>query len=271
MMLFEKSLGMIRRKGLNHFLRTARYVATIKAMSLLGRLISHDAKNDGVKVCFRNFVEETNRKGGLRILELGPRNISHRHLFSGYSEYIGFDINPGNNVDVVGDIHRLSQYFPANHFDAVYSVSVFEHLAFPWLAFTEINKVLKTGGTVFTSTHPLFPPHALPWDFWRFTRSGFAGLLNRETGFEIIDWAEGLPCVTVPLVRDVELKLLHVGISYLQINVTARKIVNSQVNLQWALDATSLVSKTYPMENSESETMDLLEALGGRGTAKGKP
>ena len=45
--------------------------------------------------------------------------------------YVGFDIARGPNVDVVGDAHELSRHFPADHFDAVFALSVFEHLAMP--------------------------------------------------------------------------------------------------------------------------------------------
>jgi SAM-dependent methyltransferase len=63
----------------------------------------------------------------------------------------------GEGVDPVGDVHKLSQSFPLGHFDFVFSVSVFEHLLFPWKAVLEINKVLKTGGYIDDLTPSLIP------------------------------------------------------------------------------------------------------------------
>ena len=53
-------------------------------------------------------------------------------MFPSVGRYVGFDIHPGAGVDVVGDAHKLSTYFPLNSFDAVFAFSVFEHLVFPW-------------------------------------------------------------------------------------------------------------------------------------------
>jgi len=52
----------------------------------------------------------------MRILEVGSREVTGRSIarekFSN-AQYIGFDIDPGANVDVVGDAHKLASYFPA--------------------------------------------------------------------------------------------------------------------------------------------------------------
>jgi len=76
-------------------------------------------------------------------------------MFSHCADYVGFDIIAGNGVDIVGDAHRLSESFPPDHFDFVFSISVFEHLLFTWKAILEINKVMKSGGYVYLSTHPV--------------------------------------------------------------------------------------------------------------------
>ncbi len=91
------------------------------------------------------------------MLEIGSRNVSgpvRRDMFPNAVEYVGIDVREGENVDVVGDVHELSKLVPNNHFDIVYSISVFEHLLFPWKAALEINKALKPGGHVMTATHP---------------------------------------------------------------------------------------------------------------------
>lgn len=51
---------------------------------------------------------------GLKVLEIGSRAVSSNSLWRKVIpdvDYIGFDIKPGINVDVVGDVHFLSDYF----------------------------------------------------------------------------------------------------------------------------------------------------------------
>ena len=64
-----------------------------------------------------------------RMVEIGARarsGITRREMF-GACDYIGFDVLPGENVDVVGDAHFLSQHIDGL-VDAVASLSTFEHL-----------------------------------------------------------------------------------------------------------------------------------------------
>ncbi|MEZ2320201.1 MAG: class I SAM-dependent methyltransferase [Microcoleus sp.] len=136
------------------------------------------------------FMQLVNDKH-LRVLEIGsrivsPGTVSHRQLLSGAASYTGFDYYPDTNTDVVGDAHKLSQYFPNRRFDAVFSMSVLEHLAMPWVAAMEINKVLEIGGFTFHHTHFSWPSHEIPWDFWRFTDEGLKALFTPALGFEVI-------------------------------------------------------------------------------------
>lgn len=89
-----------------------------------------------------------------RILDLGSRKTSgwhmtHRSLLKSYDhEYVGADINAGENVDVViKKPYRIP--FKSNSFDVVMTNQVFEHIPFPWASFLEICRVVKPGGLVF--------------------------------------------------------------------------------------------------------------------------
>ena len=104
------------------------------------------------------------------------------------AEYVGFDFYPGENVDVVGDAHRLSQYFAGQErFDLVYSSAVFEHLHMPWVVAVEIQKMLKVGGYVFVETHFSFSAHERPWHFFQFSDEGLRALFNKSLGFDLVD------------------------------------------------------------------------------------
>ncbi len=52
----------------------------------------------------------------------------------------------GIDVDIVADVHKLSQTTGEEQFDIVISCSSFEHFKYPHLAAHEIMKALKTGG-----------------------------------------------------------------------------------------------------------------------------
>src|SRR6266446_5988753 len=169
--------------------------STSRAVDNLYAPFLRSAEEDPYHEVFRKFVHTYVKAPGPRILELGSREVSgnsRRGLFSGATEYIGVDIIQGPGVDLVADAHRLSEVVPSNHFDVVYSISVFEHLVFPWRVVMEINTVLKIGGLCYVSTHPAWPPHELPWDFWRFPKEGLKALFNRDLGFEVCECAEGV-------------------------------------------------------------------------------
>ncbi len=137
-----------------------------------------------------DFVRRVN-EDRLSVLEVGSRAVSpggqsKRSLFPDAASYTGFDYHPDSNTDVVGDAHRLSDYFPDQRFGAVFSISVLEHLAMPWLLPVEINKVLVPGGLTFHHTHQTWPVHELPWDFFRFSENAHRTLFCRALGFETI-------------------------------------------------------------------------------------
>lgn len=142
---------------------------------------------------YQQFIDLVN-ENHLRVLEIGSRIVSpgsqsKRSLFHGALSYTGFDYYPDANTDVVGDAHKLSQYFGNQRFEAIFSLSVFEHLAMPWIVAREISKLLDIGGITFHDTHFSWPNHELPWDFWRFCDAGLKALFSPALGFEVIQAA----------------------------------------------------------------------------------
>jgi SAM-dependent methyltransferase len=202
--------------------------------------------DDPYHAVFGDFVARANELRDYRVLELGSRGAQVDPRLSGFAEYVGFDIHAGPNVDVVGDVHCLSQLV-WGPFDAVYSISTFEHLAMPWKAVLEINAVLAEGGLLFIATHHSWPPHELPWDFWRYSPAAFQALLNRHTGFEIIRAERGLPALIVPMVRGEGLGDVHRNPSALGVSVLARKISPPRSDLHWDLTATDVIEGDYPL------------------------
>jgi hypothetical protein len=142
---------------------------------------------------------------------------------------------PDANTDVVGDAHRLSSYFPGRRFDAVFSLSVLEHLAMPWVVAAEINKVLRPGGLTFHLTHFMFPLHEQPADFWRFTDAGLRSLFSPIVGFEEAETEFYKPASLHPHDRAPELLHLPSQPAFIQVAVLARKVAElDESRVRWA-------------------------------------
>jgi 2-polyprenyl-3-methyl-5-hydroxy-6-metoxy-1,4-benzoquinol methylase len=68
-------------------------------------------------------------------------------------------------------------------FDLVLCTQVLEHCERPWLAASEITRVLKPGGALLVSVPHLWFYHPHPGDYWRFTQEGVVALC-RSAGLE---------------------------------------------------------------------------------------
>jgi SAM-dependent methyltransferase len=148
---------------------------------------------------WQKYIYNYGNKNGMRVLEIGSREVTGkskaRQEFS-RAEYIGFDFYPGENVDVVGDAHKLSSYFDEkSKFDVIYSSACFEHFAMPWVVAQEIAKLLKVGGIVFVETHFSYSSHERPWHFFQFSDMALKTLFSRALGFECIEAGLSNPLV----------------------------------------------------------------------------
>lgn len=242
-----------------------RYIRHVyfRVLDLLHFPFVQKSSGDPYHGVFDDFIRLTEHAPSSSILEIGSRNvrdITRRNLFPDGADYVGFDILAGDGVDTVGDVHNISESFPPQRFDFVYSVSVFEHLLFPWKAVLEINKVLKTGGHVFLSTHPVWPAHELPWDFWRFPANGFHALFNKFTGFEIVSLHEGLPCKIYSLVDDAPTRENCFHTMNQGVALIARKTGDYRSDLlKWDIDISDVINTMYPAKPSSVSKSELAD------------
>lgn len=135
---------------------------------------------------------------GKRILEIGSREVTGRSIareIFAAAEYIGFDYYAGANVDVVGDAHRLTDYFAPESFDLIYSRACFEHFAMPWIVAEEMIRLLKPGGTLFVETHFSFSSHERPWHFFQFSDMGLRVLFPEPFGIECLEAGMSNPMI----------------------------------------------------------------------------
>jgi len=221
-----------------------------RLVNLYMRLFRSSVANDPLTRHNKKAVKRLRQIERPSVLEIGSRNVSgmiDRNRFPDAAEYVGFDVLDGENVDIVGDVHELSKLVPNDHFDIVFSTSVFEHLVFPWKAALEINRVLKPGGFVLTQTHPAWPEHEMPWDFWRFPHQAFVSLFNKHTGFEIISKTEGRPMKAFALTNDgPSLKMYRVKLNG-AVQCLAQKTGPYREDLlRWDLVANDVVDNIYP-------------------------
>ena len=126
-----------------------------------------------------------------RVLELGTkrsiesRSTLHKEWIPHASEYLGTDIEAGVDVDIVADVHRLTELTGEEQFDVIISCSTFEHFKYPHRAAHEVLKALRIGGVLYIQTHQSFPLHAYPHDYFRFSEQALAGLFGTQMGFHV--------------------------------------------------------------------------------------
>jgi len=77
-------------------------------------------------------------------------------------------------------------------FDYIVFNQVLEHVPEPRAVLRELNRVLKTGGTILCSTPLFYEEHEVPYDFFRYTQYAHRRLFG-DAGFRIdrLEWMEG--------------------------------------------------------------------------------
>lgn len=98
-----------------------------------------------------------------------------RPIFKGY-DYVGADMQSGPGVDRVLDLHAID--LPDESVGMAISCDTLEHVEYPRKAITELYRILKPGGVLIITSVMLYPIHAAPNDYWRFTPEGFRSLLS---------------------------------------------------------------------------------------------
>jgi SAM-dependent methyltransferase len=115
-----------------------------------------------------------------KVIEFGGSNGIIEKLFDTPS----YEVAP--NYPYV-DIQNLSNY-KENSWDFIVLDEVLEHVANPWLAISELYRLLKSGGYLITSSPFLVPIHKCPADYWRFTEDGLRVLLSAFQSVEVYSW-----------------------------------------------------------------------------------
>ena len=146
-----------------------------------------------------NFLDLGGRQGDLPYLLKYHKNFSNnlnylndKNKFFKIYNYFGTDIDVDlkkNNNFVEGDICdenylKKNQQF-INFFDIIYSNNVFEHLKKPWVACSNINKMLKENGDCITIVPFSQRYHESPVDCFRYTHQGIRYLFENEMKIKV--------------------------------------------------------------------------------------
>lgn len=131
---------------------------------------------------------ETYSKG--KVLDIGCGNKPYEAWFEGkISEYVGCDVvqSSSNKVDVICKANDIP--LESNGFDTILSTQVIEHVEDFQGMLNEAYRLLKKDGCLVLSGPMYWYLHEEPHDFFRYTKYGFAYILEKA-GFEIINIKE---------------------------------------------------------------------------------
>lgn len=126
--------------------------------------------------------ETLHRRGAGVVLDVGAKNAPYQDVIAA-TQYMTLDIDPACHPDICCDLHHVE--WPSDYFDAIIATEVLEHLYDPQRAIDEIHRLLKPGGVCILSTRFIYPYHADPQDYYRFTEDALAHLLRAFSHVEI--------------------------------------------------------------------------------------
>lgn len=113
------------------------------------------------------------------VLEIGSKDYGNTSSFRDHyieNEYVGIDMEAGNNVDQVIDLTHGTGDFPPNYFSLVVCCSVLEHVRKPWVMAENITRLVRTGGALYMSVPWVWRYHPYPDDYYRFSWRGIIEL-----------------------------------------------------------------------------------------------
>ncbi len=112
-------------------------------------------------------------------LEFGDPQYRHMFAPATIEHYDVLDVAPGPGVTIVADLQHCPQV-PDNTYDVIICTQVLEHVPNPFAAVAELYRVLKPGGCLLVTVPAAYPYHAVPRDYWRFTRDSLELLFGTQ-------------------------------------------------------------------------------------------
>jgi len=118
-------------------------------------------------------------------LDVGAKHSPYRCLVP-HTEFRTLDIASEGKPDQLGDVQNM--HFGEDEFDTVICTQVLEHVKNPGKAVNEIRRVLRPGGVCVLSAPFIYPYHADPNDYYRFSREALEDLFSDFSQVQIIPY-----------------------------------------------------------------------------------
>lgn len=140
------------------------------------------------KGLLKGITKHKHHLEGGRLMDFGCGSKPYKGIIN-VKEYIGIDFNgeghshEDEQIDVFYDGKTIP--FPDNHFDAVLTTEVMEHVFEPDATLREINRVMKPGAKILITCPFVFIEHEVPVDYARYTHFALKHLLEKN-GFEVV-------------------------------------------------------------------------------------
>lgn len=158
----------------------------------LTRLVSYKMKPYAINYLEHKFIVEgifdaVKKYSTGEVLDIGCGNKPYKELFEDQiDKYIGCDIIQSSNncVDILCEATKIP--LPDNSFDTVFSTQTIEHIGDFQGMVNEAYRLCKPGGHFIVSGPMYWPLHEEPYDFFRFTKHGFAHSLEKA-GFTVVE------------------------------------------------------------------------------------
>jgi SAM-dependent methyltransferase len=112
------------------------------------------------------FIAESRQQVRGDVVELGGRAANRQAYGFDCDRYRGVDLQAGDGVEVVGDIHDASLFAEAS-LDTVLAFNVLEHCRQPWVVAENTHRWLRGGGRVLCMVPNAQRLHEMPEDYWR--------------------------------------------------------------------------------------------------------
>lgn len=121
------------------------------------------------------------------VIDLGGKRINKRGRFTPpehqSKNWWYINIDTGTCPNIFGDVTAIP--LAPSSCDCILCTEVLEHLIHPTKCVDEIYRILKPGGEAFVSIPFLFPIHADPDDFQRYTDEGLRRMFQKFSSTEL--------------------------------------------------------------------------------------
>lgn len=119
------------------------------------------------------------------LLDVGCGKQPYRSYFPDVRSHkaCDFDAERGD-VDFACSADQIPM--PDQSLDSILCTEVLEHVPEPLAVWKEFHRLLRPGGKVLLTTPLYWPPHELPYDFYRYPEHGLRRMLS-EAGFDLLE------------------------------------------------------------------------------------